>query len=471
VLQSSLRPVAPRLRTLPKAPGFSKGQLVIAMFIFLQIVCQIALLFEMLSFLRIAFRGAAFAVSLAFLFWLPGRGKLSPAHPWAVACLILLGVEMFHPSGNSPISRLAEFVLNVAIMAPLFWVPRLALSTKNLQNILFILWSFHTVSAAVGVLQVYYPGRFQPKVSAAVMNNSTGGDNLLITLPNGQKTWRPMGLTDVPGGAATAGMYALLFSLGFFVVTRSPLIRAVALASMMIGLFCICLSQVRFIVVMTALTVGVFAVIVVRRGEISRLAALAIFGPAVVLLGFTWAVSMGGKAVSNRLESLVAASPDQIYYKNRGKFLEQTVYELLPQYPLGAGLGRWGMINYYFADKNDPNSSMIWVEIQLTGWLLDGGLPLIIFYTVALVMITWKAYQIAMRPGSDPLSLWAALILAYDVGAAAVTMNYPLFISQGGMEFWLLNGCLFATSVTVLRRGLPKPGLNGHSKASQNGIS
>jgi len=452
------------------------GQLFIAMFIFLQIACQIALLFEMLSFLRIVFRAAAFAVSLAFLVWLPGRAKISPAHPWALACLILLGVELFHPSGNSPICRVAQLVLYVAILAPLFWVPRLALSTKSLQNILFILWSFHTLSAAVGVLQVYYPGRFQPKVSAAVMTNNTGGDNMQIVLPNGQKTWRPMGLTDMPGGAATAGMYAILFSLGFFVVMRSPLIRAAALASMMIGLFCICLSQVRSIVVMTGLTVGTFMVIVVLRGEMNRLAALAILGPGVVLLGFTWAVSLGGKSVSNRLETLIAASPDQIYYKNRGKFLELTINELLPQYPLGAGLGRWGMVNYYFADKNDPNSSMIWAEIQVTGWLLDGGVPLIIFYTMALVLISLSAFRTAMRPGTDALGLWAALILAYNVGAAAVTMNYPLFISQGGMEFWLLNGCLFATSVTTMRRGLPKPGLpkpglNGHSKASPNGIS
>jgi len=451
---------------LPKVPGLANGHVFIAMFIFLQIVCQIALLFEALSFLRIAFRGAAFAVSLAFLVWLPGRGKISLAHPWAVACIILLGVELFHPTGNSPVSRVAQFIMYIAILAPLFWVPRLSLTTKSLQSILFILWSFHTVSAAVGVLQVYYPGRFQPKVSAAVMTNAQGGDNLLITLPTGQKTYRPMGLTDVPGGAATAGMYAILFSLGFFVVMRSPMIRAAALASMMIGLFCICLSQVRFIVVMTTLTVGVFAVIVVRRGEISRLAALAILGPAVVLLGFTWAVSMGGNAVSNRLLTLVAASPDQVYYQNRGKFLEYTLNDLLPKYPLGAGLGRWGMINYYFADKNDPNTSMIWVEIQVTGWLLDGGVPLILFYTAALLMITWTAYLIAVRPGTDALGIWAALILAYDVGAAAVTFNYPLFISQGGMEFWLLNACLFATSVTPVRRSFPKPGLNGHFKAA-----
>jgi hypothetical protein len=35
------------------------------------------------------------------------------------------------------------------------------------------------------------------------------------------------------------------------------------------------------------------------------------------------------------------------------------------------------------------------------------------------------------------------LIFAYNIGAIAITFNYPLFIGQGGMEFWLLNSSLF----------------------------
>ena len=38
-------------------------------------------------------------------------------------------------------------------------------------------------------------------------------------------------------------------------------------------------------------------------------------------------------------------------------------------------------------------------------------------------------------------------MLAYDVGAVALTFNYPLFIGQGGMEFWLLNAALFTAAV------------------------
>ena len=54
---------------------------------------------------------------------------------------------------------------------------------------------------------------------------------------------------------------------------------------------------------------------------------------------------------------------------------------------------------------------------------------------------------------SGPLAL-GAVVFAYDVGALAITFNYPLFIGQGGMEFWLLNAALF----TAAGRSPPAPG-------------
>ena len=49
------------------------------------------------------------------------------------------------------------------------------------------------------------------------------------------------------------------------------------------------------------------------------------------------------------------------------------------------------------------------------------------------------------------LAAWAVVaivliyvVFAYDVGALAMTFNYPLFIGQSGLEFWILNACLFA---------------------------
>jgi hypothetical protein len=119
--------------------------------------------------------------------------------------------------------------------------------------------------------------------------------------------------------------------------------------------------------------------------------------------------------------------------------LQHTINNLLPQYPLGAGLGRWGMMNNYFGDNTYLDSQPIWVEIQWTGWLLDGGVPLIIAYVAALYFACITAWQIAINRKFGDFSLWGGLVLA-------ITFNYPIFNSQGGMELWLLNGALFVAA-------------------------
>jgi hypothetical protein len=203
------------------------------------------------------------------------------------------------------------------------------------------------------------------------------------------------------------------------------------------------------------------AAILLRRGEIARLASLSVLVPPVVIISFVWAVTLGGESVSKRFETLIAGRPEEVYYTNRGLFIEHTIDVYLPQYPLGAGLGRWGMMNTYFGDNNaDPRTQAIWVEVQLTGWLLDGGVPLILLYATALIVACASAARIALNSRRGSLELWGALIFAYDIGAIAVTFNYPLFIGQGGMEFWLLNAALFnaaARAKLAEKRPPPRP--------------
>ena len=93
------------------------------------------------------------------------------------------------------------------------------------------------------------------------------------------------------------------------------------------------------------------------------------------------------------------------------------------------------------------------------------GLPshvLFVHFLVVLVPLTAVlemacALWPAVRRGQI---VWATLILAYDVGAVANTFSYPLFIGQGGMEFWLLNAALFgaaAYQARAARRPAPRP--------------
>ena len=46
-----------------------------------------------------------------------------------------------------------------------------------------------------------------------------------------------------------------------------------------------------------------------------------------------------------------------------------------PRVLIGAGLGRWGMAAGYFGTASLPG---IWAEIQVTGWVVDGGILMLI---------------------------------------------------------------------------------------------
>ncbi|HEY0546083.1 MAG TPA: hypothetical protein VGC91_11955 [Pyrinomonadaceae bacterium] len=423
-------------------------------FVIFEFACQLALLFDLFGNYRVMVRAAAFGISLLYLIVLPrGRGKTHPATQSAFWAMAILALSFFHPNTNSLLASTAQILLYLAILGPLFWVPRLHLDMKALRQILLVIFIFHTLSAATGVLQAQFPGSFQPNLSAVIAGKDPGYvEDLKITLANGQRVFRPMGLTDVPGGAASAGFYTVLLGMGFYMTHQKRAARWASLGSIALGLTCLYLAQVRLWVVITAICVLAFGGFLIWQKRTARLIGLGSILAVLIVLSFTYAVAIGGKSVSNRMSSFVQASPDTVYYKNRGVFLEDTVKVLLPQYPLGAGLGRWGMMNFYFGDNTDPQRDAIYVEIQWTGWLIDGGVPLIAAYVIALMMALLIAFKIALNRGVGDLSTWGAIVLAYGMGALAMTFSYPVFIGQAGMEFWLINALLFAAARTMIPR-------------------
>lgn len=425
-------------------------------FVIFEFVCQLALLFDVFGNYRVVVRAAAFGASLFYLLLLPvGRERPHPGAKVAAWVMGILLLELFHPTTNSVLSGAAQVVLYVAIIGPLFWVPRLHVDMAALRHILLVIFIFHTLSATAGVLQTQFPGTFEPSLSSVIANKDKGYvESLKITLANGRRVFRPMGLTDVPGGAASAGFYTVLLGMGFFMTFSKRFARLASLGSISIGLTCLYLSQVRLWIVITAICVLAFACFLIWQKKTARMMGLGVILAVLIVLSFTYAVSIGGKSVSNRMSTLVQTSPDTVYYKNRGIFLEDTVKVLLPQYPLGAGLGRWGMMNYYFGENTDVAREPIYVEIQWTGWLLDGGLPLVLIYSITLLMALFVALKIAVHRDVGDLSIWGAIVLAYGTGALAMTFSYPVFLSQAGMEFWLINAVLFAAARTMI------PGLN-----------
>ena len=91
--------------------------------------------------------------------------------------------------------------------------------------------------------------------------------------------------------------------------------------------------------------------------------------------------------------SLFAADPLTVYQGARGAQLTFTFFDLLFRLSdrrrsrtMGDGVGYFGSAN--------PNSPAIWAEIQFTGWMIDGGvIMMIVLYMGALVTATIAQWQ------------------------------------------------------------------------------
>lgn len=456
--------VAERVKPVPSGPGSAVPRspsalasswivgfvvLLITLQLALAFLDQLALLIGAAGPLRMAVRTTGYAASLLLLFLVPGQGRPHPASRVALIVLVIVTVAVFHPTTNTWLAGTAHAFLYLAILAPLFWVPRFRIDVAVFRRVLLILWGFHTLSAGMGVAQVYFPGFFQPTLSLVYASMGEDYlDSLHMVTAAGHRVFKPMGLTDTPGGASVSGFYAVVVSMGLLVTAGQRWLRIAAAGSMAVGMTVIYLSQVRSVLLVTVLCILVFGTLLALRGQLARLSLLATIGAMAVVGSFGVAVAVGGESVASRLTTLVEDRASEVYYTNRGHFLEETIDELLPRYPLGAGLGRHGMMNRYFGDNSDPERSSIWVEIQLTGWLVDGGVPLILAYGVAVLLACWTTWKIASRRASiqSDLPIWGALLFAYNIGMVVITFNQPLFFGQPGMEFWLLNAMLFAVA-------------------------
>jgi len=417
----------------------------IAGIIVLQLAMQLLLFVPALRYARVYLRAATFSVSLFALVFMRGRGRYPPAAWPALLALVWTALQFFHPQTNSELSGLAAIGLGTAITAPLFWVTRLKVTARQLQVALLVLWGFHTVSSGFGLLQTYFPGQFQPPIASVLAVREDYLASLTITLKSGVEVYRPMGLTDTPGGVCISGFYALVLGLGFLFTADKSWQRVVLLGSMLMGMSVIYLSQVRSVLIMSLICIAAAAAMMLVTGHGGRVVKVFLLALTIGTAGYIWAESLAGETVSARFSTLVEEDPREVYGKNRGIFLQQTVEDPLPRHPFGAGLARWGMVRAYFGNEENPNSPAEWAEIQITAWALDGGFPLLVLWAAALVMTLVAGVRILRSiPTNEPLWLWTLMVFSYDFGAIGLCFNYPVFASQTGLEFWLFNGAVFA---------------------------
>jgi hypothetical protein len=401
--------------------------------------------------IRTLTRVAAFGISLAALaaVGLSGRrapGRRFPAIPWLAAATGWLCLSILHPGLNSPISGVAQITLNLAIMAPAFWGGAAMSDHRQLTRLMRLLLVCNGASALVGIGQFYRPDIFDPPVMNIVGPEGTK-DILSIETADGRKIVRPCGLTDAPGGAASGGAMAALIGLSWALRSAPRWQRLGGLGLALVGVAVIYLSQVRSILIMLVFSlIAMFALLVLRK-DFRKAALLGGGALAAMVLGMLWTLRVGSAEVAARFLNLLSSPAGKTYGDSRGRFLAETFGRYLWEMPLGAGLGRWGMMYANFGDHAPSlDRGMLWAELQWTAWLYDGGLPLMILYTGAIAVTIVNTVSIARNCQDEEISLWAVPICGLGLSIVALCFAAIPFIGPGGVQFWALFAALHAAA-------------------------
>jgi hypothetical protein len=390
-------------------------------------------------------RALPYASSVALLaLYLPAA--MATRYPrgsrWLLAALALLAANLLHPT-TQPLAGMAQWIFQLAIAAPIFWTCKALRSRSQITRVFLVILVLNAASAGLGILQVYFPEQFMPRQfsSLGMQLNDAYVDSQTYRGRDGRWVVRPPGLSDQPGGAAIAGSLAALLGLALSVRARTAGRLIGAMVSVALGLTVIYLTQIRSVLLMVIGAAALLCLLFLRQRRFAAAGWIAGTGGALVVAGFLWAASVGGESVEQRFLGITEVGAVRTYQENRGHFLAYTVGELLDQFPLGAGVGRWGMMNTYLGDTTNVRAEPIYVEIQLTGWLLDGGVPMWILYGGAILLSLVGTFGLTRR-GTDPdVVHYASLALAIQVLIVGMAMAGPAFNSQLGMLFW---GCAAA---------------------------
>ena len=380
-----------------------------------------------------------------------GAESIGPGARWIVASLALMVACLMHPA-TWMMSGIAQIVFQVSLAAPIFWAVRVWISAERLERLIWLVFAAHFCSAGLGLLQVYYPDTFLPPEFSSLglklnpwfvesMSYIGTGDRLIV---------RPPGLSDMPGGAAISAVIAALLAFGF--VTRSNMTiryRAYYLGAVLVSITVVYLTQVRSVLLMLVICMQAIAFVSLRQGRALQGGWRLTLASALVVGSFVWAVTIGGDVLVERFQGILSSGVVETYQENRGFFLAFTIREAMFDYPLGAGLGRWGMMSVYFGEPGNWQFPSLHVEIQPTGWLYDGGIPMWVLYGTAIVLAMRHSYRIAVMR-DHPLHELANMALSVQVLIVGLCFTGPVFNTQLGILFWLMTAVVFAAQRTAV---------------------
>lgn len=398
--------------------------------------------------MRQTIRVSAFVISLAaFGWWLVSNTERRSPHraaPWLAGATGVLAMMIFHPTTSNLYGGLAHAALYFAVMAPFFWAPAFVSTPEHLARLIGLLLICNGANAVVGVLQVYAPDTFMPaELSRMITESAFGLGPVSYRGPDGQIIVRPPGLFDSPGAVAGPGMFAALIGVVFGLSAMPLWIRAGAFACSAAGVAAIYLTHVRISLVTTILMFVGYAFALTAQGRVKKATSIWVFGGALGALAFAIALSLGGDSIADRFMTLFAGDPVSLYRGSRGALLEESLSETIFRYPFGAGLARWGMAAAYYGSGGG-----LWAEIQVTGWIIDGGIPLLVLYGGALGLVLMSQLHVARMTHQDArVAACAAVVFALSLGPIGMVISFTPFVTQIGIQFWFLAGALHGVVV------------------------
>lgn len=399
--------------------------------------------------LRLPLRVASFGISFAALiWWFSKRTKRAAPHPgshWLLAAVACLGLMIFHPTTNTILAGLAQTGLYLSVLAPAFWAADMVHSPRQLTRLLVILLVCSGINSLVGVLQVFNPAYWMPQeFSNVALSLKYGMSNFTYINSAGHIAIRPPGLFDTPGAVCGPGMVAGALGLIF---ALSPIFlwkRLLALCASIIGVASVYYSQVRTAFLIMGLMILVYAGVIwfIQKQRTRAVAFVGIAGVLLTVL-FSFTIARSGAVATQRFAALTQGDPITVYYQaKRGDQLENAFTTLLPQYPLGAGLGRWGMMRLYFGDESNVDSPPIWAELQFPAWILDGGIVLMSLYCLSLFATTIYEFRLAKKSRNTESGSLVPIVIAINIGTLALLFGFTPFTTQFGLQYWFLAGAL-----------------------------
>lgn len=432
--------------SVTSAPKESRRWSLIEWFMLVQFAAAVVLVLPGGQAARFLIRSLPYLGNIGLLLVYSRRSpswKLFPGTHWLLLVSVLLAAEMLNPK-TALIPGLAQVVFCNAIDVSAFWGGKGIRDKRRLDRILYLTFLFAAAGAVVGFLQAKFgilmPAQFS---SVALASDPRKIEELTYIGANGQAIIRPPGLSDMPAGACGSAMYATVLGVALALGSGSFRWASIPyLAVVLVATITLYLTQVRIMFI--AAVVGVALISWAAARQKRRYGVRIVVAAAAVLsVAFIYAVAIGGASVSDRFASLVAKDPGKTYQANRGHFVTHTIDDLLPAYPLGAGLGRWGMMRTYtqnYVEAGDPPA--IWAEIQMTGWLLDGGFLMWILYGGAIISSLVYSYKTASSHSDPELRYLAGIVFTLNAVTVLMAWDAPVFNSGLGGEFWKLSSAI-----------------------------